>query len=325
MNTARQYIASNKQSDWVFAYAGGSVGRGDADAYSNLNLYIVVSSTDFESIDSNVLYDGVIIRLHIQAWEGSGVMHSQPWRNRFLSEARIVYDPYGAFETLRPAVLEYFASVEGRRKMLLQSQEQVQHYLKCLDSCIRSDDQFGASLAAQAAWVTAASSLVWMRHSCCSGSNMLSIMNIEEPEIYKAFRSICAQENAVPIDGSLMSMAHYRHFLREQNGSISRLEPILDTQIARKAERMLISGRGEVHTVQWMLRREALSCYIATGGTFRNFSQHYDQTPFAIQHHLDQLGFSAYTSRQISELLRQVEWLFEQAKQAAELAAHEIS
>gem|GEM_PF-1531791 len=325
MNTARQYIASNKQTDWVFAYAGGSVGRGDADIYSNLNLYIVVSSTNFESIVTNVQYDGVFIRLHIRAWEGSCVLRSQPWRNRFLSEARVVYDPYGAFEALKPAVFDYFASIEGRRKMLQQSQEEVQLYLKCLDSCIRTEDPFGASLAAQAAWLTAASSLVWMRHSCCSGSNMFSIMQIEEPETYSEFRRICAQENAVPIDGSLLSLAHYRHFLREQNESISRLEPIMDTQLARRSERMLVTGRNEVHAVQWMLRREAVHCYMATGGTFGRFSKHYHQAPFAIQHHLDQLGFSAYPSRQISELLCQVEWLTEQAKRAAELAVHEIS
>ncbi|GMK38109.1 hypothetical protein PCCS19_11630 [Paenibacillus sp. CCS19] len=324
MNTAREYIVSNKQSDWVFAYAGGSVGRGDADAYSNLNLYIVVSSIDCKWNCSNVLYDGVTIHLNIQSWEGSGVMRSKPWAHRFLREARIVYDPHGAFDSLKPAALEYFESAEGRRKMLVQSQEQVQHYLQCLDSCIRNDDLLGASLAVQAAWMAATSSVAWMRHGACSNGRVLSIIQTEEPETYTAFRSICAQENAVPIDGSLMSLANYRHYLREQNGSISGLEPVMDMQIARKVERMLSAG-SEIHTVHWLLRREAVRCYIAAGGTFRNFGIHYHRSPYPIQHHLDQLGFIAYSSKQLSELLRQVDRLADQAKRASEITIHEIS
>ncbi|QKS45181.1 hypothetical protein HUB94_12720 [Paenibacillus cellulosilyticus] len=323
MNTAKQYIASNKQPNWVFAYAGGSVGRGDADVYSDLNLYIVVASVEPVSIRKNVLYEDNTIQLNIQSWEGSSMMRAKPWDNRFLSEARIVYDPHGVFKALKPAVLEYFNSNEGRNRMLKQAKEKVEHYLQCLDSCLHTDDLVGASIAVQTAWLTAAHSVAWMRHGSCSNGRLLPIIQEEEPAIYDAFRAICMDEKGSTIDGSLMSLARYRQYLRELKGSSYMLEPIVDMQIARKVERMVVHGR-EVH-IHWLLRKQALMCYIATEGGCWRFDEHYHNAPLTAQHALDRLGIRAYSSDQLSDLLRQVEWLIDQAKRAAAPVVHEIS
>jgi hypothetical protein len=204
MDTAARYIASNKQPDWVFGYAGGSVGRGDADAYSDLNLDVIIASVEPVANRIHVPYEDITIQLNIQSWEGSCTMRSKPWRIRFLSETRVVYDPHGVFAALKPAVLEYFHSEEGRSRMLTQAQEEVQHYLQCLDRCIRTDDLIGASLAVQAAWLIAAYNLAWTRHGSCSNGRLLSIIQTEEPALYEAFRTICAYENIAGIEDLLI-------------------------------------------------------------------------------------------------------------------------
>lgn len=323
MNTAKQYIASNNQPDWVFAYAGGSVGRGDADAFSDLNLYIVLASVEPMNSRINVLYEDITIQLNFQSWEGSSMMRAQPWNNRFLNEARLIYDPYGVFTTLKPAVLAYFGSDEGHNRMLIQSQKEVHQYLLSMDSCIRTDDLIGASLAVQTAWFTAAYSLMWMRHASCSNSRLLQNVQEEEPVIYDAFRTICANENGTTYDGLIMLLALYRQYLSSLNESSYVLEPILDTQIARQVERMVRAGQEE--HIQWLLRSQALRCYISVGGSFRQFGRHYRNAPPAIKHALNRLGFKAYTSEQLSDLLRQVEWLADQASRAAKPFIQEIS
>src|SRR5690554_1821801 len=88
------YIHEFKPNNLVCAFAGGSVGRGEADEYSDLDLnYFVDGPNESESI--NVHYQDQTIQLHIHTFPNIDDIYQNPWNYRFLLEARSMYDPTG--------------------------------------------------------------------------------------------------------------------------------------------------------------------------------------------------------------------------------------
>lgn len=315
LEKARAYIAAHKHSDWIFAYAGGSVGRGEADRYSDIDLNIVAACPDQPPVCLNVPYDGSIIQLRIHAWAGSNVIHSLPWRHRFIAESSVVYDPYGAFEKLRPAAIDYYRSKEGRERMLMQSQQEVQKLLQIMDSGIQADELLSASIAAQRAWQAAAASLAWLRHESCASTGLFPMVRAEEPQLFNSFQKIIIGQQRGTDDNLAASLAVYRRFLRDRFDSSFALDPVMDQLAARRAERY--AAREEGMHARWLLRSEALWCYIAAGGQLNKFGTHYGYLPEEVQEALCRLGVAAYSPAELSELLHQVERLSELAQQAA--------
>lgn len=295
------------------AYAGGSVGRGDADCYSDLDLNIIVSSpVGHKSV--NLSFEQCDIQLHVHSWSGSDTMRAAPWRHRYLSEARSVYDPYNVLGMLKPAAIEYFRSDEGRGRMLRQAHEEVQQFLHRLDDCLRDDEQMGAAIAVHEAWHAAAASFVWMNRECCSGGALLGHIRAHLPSLCDVFLSI-ALEHQATADEMLDALSYYRHYLRGSvRGECFALDPVMDRHIARKAARY--ADKGETDGLRMLIRNEALWCYAASGGGIEQFGREYRAYPAAVREALASLGCFTYTSVQMSELLRQIEQLTDSAQKA---------
>lgn len=84
---AKQYI---KQSNLNIAYAcvGGSVGRGEADDYSDIDLTIYTEDSLAEKM-ADIHYGNKIIQLevkHTSELPYIQAIYDSPWDNRFLSE-----------------------------------------------------------------------------------------------------------------------------------------------------------------------------------------------------------------------------------------------
>ncbi|WP_127534057.1 nucleotidyltransferase domain-containing protein [Paenibacillus kobensis] len=313
MEAAKNYVEANRQPDWIMAYAGGSVGRGDADSYSDLDLNIVVSSP-IQRKSMNITFEHCDIQLHVHSWNGSDAMRAAPWQNRFLSEARTVYDPHNVLGMLKPAAVDYFRSNEGRSRMLKQAHDEVEQYLQRLDSCLRYDELVGASLAVQGAWHAAAASFVWMNCECCSGDALLGHIRSKQPKVYEAYRSIALNQTTTAAE-MLKALSFYRDYLRSTASSDNfALDSVMDQHIARKVERLAASK--DTDGVRLLIRCEAMLCYAAAGGKIEQFGRQYREYPAPVQEALASLGCAAYTSTQISELLHQVEQLTESAQQA---------
>ncbi|MWC29339.1 hypothetical protein [Paenibacillus sp. MMS18-CY102] len=314
MKVAQQYVQLHKQNNWVCAYAGGSVGRGEADQYSDLDLNIYVTSQSKQTISHNVLFEGTMIQLHFHAWPGSQALRSQPWTHRFLIESRSVYDPFGLLEKLKPAAIRYFRSCDGRKQMLLQATEEIQCYLYGLDRCIREDNLLGAFVAVQAAWHAAATSFAWMKDECCSAGGLFPRIRHAEPMMYASFQSICTQPLEASVERQLHALATYRRYLLEQKVGQAGLDSGKDQLIARKVERYI--GIGELDYAKWVLRSEAMLCYVAYAGGIFQFGQHVEMLPQNLKEALALLGVTSFSMEQLSELLHQVDWFTERAKLA---------
>ncbi|EFM08513.1 hypothetical protein PaecuDRAFT_4704 [Paenibacillus curdlanolyticus YK9] len=314
MKVAQQYVMQHKQNNWVCAYAGGSVGRGEEDQYSDLDLNIYVTSQSNKTVSLHVPYEGISIQLHFHAWPGSQALRSEPWAHRFLIESRTVYDPYGLLEKLKPAAIRYFRSGDGRRQMLLQATEEVQCYLNRLDRCIREDNLLGAFVAIQVAWHAAATSFAWMKDECCSTGGLFPRIRHAEPTMYAAFQSICAQPLEASVEHQLHALASYRRYLQEIKPGLTTLYAGADQLIARKIERYI--GIGELDYAKWVLRYEAMMCYIASVEDIHQFGEHVETLPQTMKEALRMLGVTSYSMEQLSELLHQVDWLTERAKLA---------
>ena len=111
------YLTQHPVDGFVCAAAGGSVGRGEADVYSDLNLNLYVSH-DTQSVSTNEEFEGEILQLHTHTLPATEKIQAAPWGFRFLSEGRSVSDPTGAHRDLKSSAISYFSSHSGHRRMV---------------------------------------------------------------------------------------------------------------------------------------------------------------------------------------------------------------
>jgi hypothetical protein len=116
-----EYIQDNMTDKLVCAFAGGSVGRREADEYSDLDLnFYIVTDTNIET-SQNIIFKNTIIQLHSHRLPDIREIHENPWNYRFLQEAKCLYDPKDIFRNLRNESIVYFESNDGQKLMKNQA------------------------------------------------------------------------------------------------------------------------------------------------------------------------------------------------------------
>ena len=302
LSLGENYIQEYMTSNLVCAFAGGSVGRGEADEYSDLDLnFYIVSDTNIET-SQNGIFNNSIIQLHSHPLPDIREIHEHPWNYRFLQEAKCLYDPKDIFRHLRNEAVSYFESNDGQELMKKQAFEIIDRRLKWMEESIQNGEIMTASIAADSSWFDSAFCYSYFNFgSLSTGSLFRKVVGLKQ---FEGFRDIYFSGRRSGIDGMLESLKIYRMYLRENYSSNFSLDSVQDELVSRKATRHIRSA--EFENIKWQLSGEAFWCFlsIANGKTFE---QHFEEMPEKIQESLRILGFIPYSVEQIRTIERYAE------------------
>ncbi|MDB5084374.1 MAG: nucleotidyltransferase, partial [Bacilli bacterium] len=188
VSLGKEYIQLNNVDNLLCAFAGGSVGRGDADSYSDLDLNLYFSEGTVEPYSQNVKFKDKIIQLHIDNLPSIEQVYSEPWDFRFLAEARAIYDPQCLLQQLLSKTKEYLVTQKARQLMFLQAKKIVSSRIQWLNRTIESNECITAGIAVNAAWTDAAFLYAYFIHySLCTGQLLPIIRNLS---FYPEYRNI---------------------------------------------------------------------------------------------------------------------------------------
>jgi predicted nucleotidyltransferase len=299
MDLAKAYIVELPKESIVSAFAGGSVGRGEADRYSDLdlNIYMADETTHYSK---NVHYNGEVIQVHIHQVPAIDSIYHSPWDFRFLKEARTVYDPEGRFKTLQNEAIQYFDSMDGRQKMFKQAKEIVEDRQQRATDSIKKGYANSATIAARAAWTDAAYMYTYFIHNSMSDGKLLVYMR--ELELYDTFRSLVFDNlEGKEIKEKLEILHCYRKYLFAQAPDEFALSPIQDELSTHKVERLL--NWNDKESILWLLYGEAFWFYLSAAGGM-NFEEHLETLSDSLREGLSELGFNEMEREKMEELCR---------------------
>jgi hypothetical protein len=296
---AEEYTRENMTDNLVCTFVGGSVGRGEADEYSDLDLnFYIASDLDIET-SQNILYKNHIIQLDIHTLPDIREIHENPWQFRFLQEAKCLYDPKGIFRSLWNESVSYFGSSDGRNLMKKQAFEIIDQRLKWTEESVQNGELLTASIAANSSWVDSAFCYSYFKYGSLATGSLFS--KVEGLKQYQGYRDICFNGRTLKVDGLLESLKMYRSYLRDNYSSNFSLESVQDELALRKAARHM--RLAEIENISWQLSGEAFWCYLSVANG-KSVEKHFKELPERIQKHLIELGFISYSLEQITSIER---------------------
>ncbi|MCL1631965.1 VOC family protein [Sporolactobacillus sp. CPB3-1] len=150
---AMDYVASFFPNE-RFVSIGGSIARGTADQYSDVDLTIYnhLKVTD----DQNVEYRDIIIQIHFSSLPRIRSVCKDPWANRFLSEIRVLRDKDNLLRNIHQEACTFLNSSSAQKKMIYTVQEIVQHRILAAKRFYQIGRFYSATNAAMGSWSEAA-------------------------------------------------------------------------------------------------------------------------------------------------------------------------
>ncbi|WP_019413958.1 nucleotidyltransferase domain-containing protein [Paenisporosarcina sp. TG20] len=286
----------------VYACVGGSVGRGDADTYSDIDL-TVYSNDNFPSSKMDILTSGEIIQLEIvhisDIPNEQAILHS-PWEYRFIIEQEIIKDTNGSYRELQEAATAYFNSTNGKNKIIDQVSKIVRERIKFAIESIETKNYHSANFAAMGAWSEAGFLYLFMNHNTLSTGSLF-------PQIEKLIQHIHDFKSVAPfsltedLTNVPQILRNFRKYLREQGQAYSDLSKVHDTLCDRKIQRLLTNK--DTLNLLWQMYGEAVGLYFETSNGVP-IEQYLHDLPFSLQKGLSKIGFVPLSNHQITELCR---------------------
>jgi hypothetical protein len=221
------FTSGNNTENLLCATAGGSVGGGDADEYSDLDLNFY--TLDGNSYNENIPFEGKVIQLHSQPLPTLKQISENPWEYRFLKESRILYDPTQVFRELKTKSEQFFKSKEGKDLMRLQAEEIVQTRISWAAKCMEKEEWITAGIAARAAWVDAGFSYLFFTHDTISTGRLLPILR--KLKMNKGLSDIVANVHSNDSEVLLRALEKYRAYICKKYGMQFEVDPIQDDLI----------------------------------------------------------------------------------------------
>jgi hypothetical protein len=306
MDLGKRYTLENKPDCLVCAFAGGSVGRGDADQYSDLDLNFYLSTPNLEHFSRNIEYHGHIIQLDVHAFPTFEEIIAHPWNYRFLREARSVYDPHNMLEELIAAAAHFFHSPQGQKLMIRQAVEIIGQRKAWLTQSLDNNEWITAGIAANCAFTDAAFAYAFFKHDSLSTGGLLSI--IRGLDLYSKYREIRFEEQNITPHELLKSLKSYRTYLSKLEKDNFGLEAIQDILAGKKVQRLQDSN--DCENIAWQLSGEAFWCYLHSSRG-QSFEQHYNELDEKMKINLNNLGFYPYSKHKIDVIAELTEQLVE--------------
>ncbi len=140
--------------DKRYAFVGGSVGRGNADEWSDVDVTVCVDGGEPPRA-FNLVYEGELVQVDFMSPPLCGKAELALVDCRFLLESRPVYDPRGEYADLRENVRRRFETNPGRQELFEQWKTVVEERKRWAADSVAHGRMRSAAAAGGAAWADA--------------------------------------------------------------------------------------------------------------------------------------------------------------------------
>ncbi|MGG1659142.1 hypothetical protein [Brevibacillus sp. NRS-1366] len=285
---AQDFLKEESFPSMVCAYAGGSVGRGEADAHSDLDLNIIVEGKS-DHTSENREFRGQIIQLHIHPAPINETVYERPWSWRYIKEARLIYDPQGRYSTWFHFMRDYLDSEEGRGKMLEQAKRDIDQYHDTASLALAEGFDYSAYLAAWAGWTCAVQMYAYFCKGTAADGWLFPLM--KETGQWEVIERLLLESYGAKQDvqDRMGLIAAYRAYLRSQRDrDMFALDPLNDILLRRKLERL--RRQKEEGAAKFLLFSEAIWLYLCEDAD-QWLENHWESLPRGLLLRLKELGF----------------------------------
>lgn len=299
VSLAREFLDEWPLTSLVCAYVGGSVGRGEADAYSDLDLHIFVEGEGDPSCE-NRLFKGHVIQLQVQSAPTDEEVYENPWAWRFLKEAKVVLDPGDRFTSWMNDMCAYMDSPAGKAKMFAQAKAEVDSFHEEAQAALMEGFPYSAYLAAWAGWIGALQmSAVFQGHSLSDAQLYQLVQKARRSDGMGGFFQKTYLSNQ-DVQDALMLFTDYRAHLRSINEGIEfALATENDWLVKRKVQRL--QERNQLDMAGFLLFSEAIWLYHSVDSD-EWLENHWVDLPAKLSLSLPKLGFFQADEQLLSDL-----------------------
>lgn len=289
--------------DVKFAFVGGSVGRGDDDEWSDIDLTICVYDERYHC-NKNIIFEGETVQLfitHPYEWEA---VKQNPLEYRFLLESLPVYDPNSIFSSLKEKSSAYLHSSLGKQRISTDWINLVSQRQDWARDKILAGKMHSATVAAGAAFADAAFMFLYFNQSSLSTGELIPFLE-NNCSGFAEYITICHwldnTENNVTF--TIRTVEHYREYFRNktpEHWNNFDLSPIQDILMGNKAKRLIRSK--QFTNLKWQFAGEAFGLFlsISQGHTLED---HLTSLPNQLKDDLRVLGFVALSVKEVQRLI----------------------
>lgn len=287
-----------------YATIGGSVARGEANQYSDIDLNIYVSRGP--TYDDIFVCEGETIQLFVtDELPSEQQIKDNPWESRFLRESVSIYDPTREFCILKEYATTFFKSKEGKELLAKQAIDIVSIRKKSAMDSLSQGRFYSAQLGAKSSWADAAFMYLFFAHNTVSTGSLIPHIKKNIKNNYDEYTKILPFSLDLLKDGIgkvLRIVERHRGFLRLQYPSLSQgfsLSPLQDVLIQRKAQRLFHSG--EYENMLWQLSGEVFMLFLEFSEGI-SFEEYYKSLPKNLQDDLLNIGFKGLDEEQVLKM-----------------------
>ncbi|MCD5324899.1 MULTISPECIES: nucleotidyltransferase domain-containing protein [Pontibacillus] len=318
LELAKEFV-QNELLFSTYAILIGSVARGDADEYSDLNIICFTGRERYLG-DQVIFYKGEYIQLQTKSileFPNKELLAYNPWHYRFLSESIILKDTNAELSKLQNWAKSYFSSIKGERGAIQDVERLIEGRFRYAEEQIGAGRAFGATHAALATFTEA-----MLLHQFIYENNV-SLAHIVT-HLRKLDRSAeimevlpFAPNSTVTFDEVAEVMTKLRQHLRqtgfEHVAGLSKLE---DDLWARKAKRK--SEEGDGANMLWHAYNKAFSLLLETSQD-KEFEEYYRTLPASLKRSLESIGFISLPPQDIEGLLTYTNYVIDDSKHKLKL------
>lgn len=239
LEVARRYMQETKNAEIIGEAVGGSVGRGAADEFSDLDITMYVEG-ERPLYDKDIVFEGTIVQVQVMPLPSWEQIAQHPWNERFLLETVIIDDPSGKLTTLKECFVAYLSSKEGRQRLIDNVQAILNERKQWVNHSLQTGNIYSATQASMATWTDAAFFYIFAAHNTLATSQLLSLL--ENDSTLAKVKRVWSLPQHISRENACMAiriLEKLRTYLREQHpgrqyNSLSLLQDMLDGQKAKR-------------------------------------------------------------------------------------------
>ncbi|QQE79646.1 nucleotidyltransferase domain-containing protein [Alicyclobacillus sp. SO9] len=303
MDLGRRCLKELNLPNMKYAFLGGSVGRGDADEFSDVDITICVEeSASFET--QNLIYEGEFVQVDFISPITLDAIMENPLDYRHLLESKALYDPLGNFEAVQGEARQYFASTIGQTQTFAKWTNVVEQRKHWAVNSMEQNTLYSATVAGEAAWTDAAFMAMFFDTGSCSTGMLIPWMKTNFD--FQIIEDLCKWLNVSEADVRriVRAIERFREFLRKQYPDRAHdfvLSPIQDALNAKKAQRLVKTG--QLASLAWQFSGEAFWLYLETANGLP-LDEYIEKLPKPLAIDLERAGFVSLDSSSIRKLCR---------------------
>ncbi|WP_195576488.1 nucleotidyltransferase domain-containing protein [Paenibacillus sp. 1001270B_150601_E10] len=307
IRTAAAWI-KDCQEPSSYACIGGSVARGDADLYSDVDLTLY--GTKRTGHDQNFIYKGEYIQLEeclLEELPTKEAIARQPWAHRFWNECYILQDEDHTLCELQSFCRDYVGSEGGRQRMLEEVTRIAHQRLADGMASWKAGNGESAAIACFGAWAEAAYLYMWLAKGSLATGELIPLLRetIDLDSILMLFFTCPTQHDVwhKPVS----TVKALRAYLISQGTEFPfGLSDLQNQLIERKAARYM--QYKDWQNISYQLYAEALWLYFETSNGV-SFEDYKSNLPSFLQREMEGLGFVNLSQEGCSKLQQSTEEL----------------